>query len=122
MVRLPWVSRSQHEHVVSILQDVIKDCCRERNQANSRADFSRAQTKEYVDKMLAMRLQNGGDPVYPDVEPVKDSLDSGIRSAINEMEVDEQPYLEEFAQGQIAAGKSPESIIDSIHAGLEFQP
>ena len=46
----------------------------------------------------------------------------GIRSAINEMDVDEQAYLEEYAQNQIGLGANPENIIATINAGLQFQP
>ncbi len=114
-MKLSWISRSYHEDIVAradTARDLAMELMRqERDRANG-----------LVEKMLAMR-KDGFEPVYPDVEPVKDFLDGDIRSAINEVaEPDEESYLEAFAQEQIAAGKSPESIIESIRAGLEFQP
>ena len=121
-MNLPWISRAHHLKVVEILQNTLEDCRTQRENADARAALERERADKYVEKMLAMRLENGGEPVYPDVEPVKDPLEGGIRSAINEMDVDEQAYLEEYAQNQIELGANPENIIKTINAGLEFQP
>lgn len=74
-----------------------------------------------TDKMLAMRLENGGDPVFPDVPVEKDSLEGSIRSAINDVEPEEQEYLEEYAKNQIAAGVSESDIANAITAGLQIE-
>jgi len=119
-MKLPWISRAHHLHIVRVFEDVLRDCQKERNAANGLVAAERERANKLVDKVLAMRKE-GYEPVYPDVEIAPQPLDKYplIRAAINEVaDDDERPYLESYAMNELKCETDPQDILNTIYEGL----